>query len=267
MFQAFTAGAEMDVSPITTHLDNQRLRYEIILQENGAQELWVHDAELAKTLQLAYQKLQEQQAQTLSFRNLKKVPVTAISMLLCLLVAIWTQLGDTRVEPFLIAEIVYYPRGWTWQLDAEHILRLFLPTFLHFGVMHLVFNMLALWYLGNNIERKMGALLTLSIYLVIALVSNVVQLQLSGPLFGGFSGVVYGLIAVAFIAQQSGIPFGFPKGLFVFAAVWLLLGFTPLFGVVDISMANGAHLSGVVAGLILGAIFSGWMRASKRITQ
>lgn len=129
--------------------------------------------------------------------------------------------------------------------------RLLTPALLHFSLLHFIFNVFWWWYLGGRFERTYG-----SVYLVLALVacgvfSNVLQFWVSGPYFGGLSGVVYGLFGIAVIVawQRPQHPLYLPMGLIGFMLVWLLLGYTDLLWV---NVANTAHSAGLIAGLIFG---------------
>lgn len=132
--------------------------------------------------------------------------------------------------------------------------RLLSPMFLHFSVMHIVFNLLWVWEVGRRIEMVNGALVLLLVVVLTSLSANLTQYYLSGPsLFGGMSGVVFGLLGYAFVWSRL-VPsrdMGLPSGVYVFMFVFLGLGFL---GVLDLivpgQMANGAHLGGLVAGLL-----------------
>ncbi|MFC0445994.1 rhomboid family intramembrane serine protease [Pseudidiomarina halophila] len=129
--------------------------------------------------------------------------------------------------------------------------RFLTPTLLHFSILHFLFNVFWWWYLGGRFERTYG-----SVYLLIALFScavfsNVMQFMVSGPYFGGLSGVVYGLFGIAVVVawQRPRHPLYLPIGLIGFMLVWLLLGYTDLLWV---NVANTAHSAGLIAGLVLG---------------
>jgi len=125
------------------------------------------------------------------------------------------------------------------------------PIFLHFGVLHILFNMMWTRQLGTQIEFAIGSLRYTAIIILIAFVSNVAQLIWSGPMFGGMSGVVFGLIGYAWIKgktrPQDGL--GVPQETMVYAMLFLLLCMGGALG----DIANAAHLVGLVVGLACGS--------------
>ena len=147
---------------------------------------------------------------------------------------------------------------------GEQYWRLVTPILLHFGWLHITFNSLWLWELGSRTERAVGSLNTLGILLVIAVLSNVGQHVFGGPgLFGGMSGVVYGLLGFAWVAPQLQPRWQIQpaRPIMLFMVGWLLLC---LFGVVEMlgfgSIANAAHLGGLVSGAVLGLLLGGLSR-------
>lgn len=138
--------------------------------------------------------------------------------------------------------------------------RLVTPVFIHFGWLHIAFNALWCWELGRRIEGALGSLNMAGLFLVTAVASNTAQHQVSGPgLFGGLSGVIYGLLGFAWIAARlsprwRALAPAAPVMLFML--VWLVLG---LLGVIDLfglSVANAAHLGGLLCGAFIGAVFA-----------
>lgn len=143
-------------------------------------------------------------------------------------------------------------------LDAIHrgeVWRLVTPIFLHLGPMHLVFNMWALIIEGTVVETRQGTRKLLALVLLSAVVSNVGQylyvLNFSPGLVGwfGISGVVYALFGYLWMKgvnePEQGLALH-PSTVRVML-LWLMLGFTPVF-----PMANGAHLAGLVVGMLFG---------------
>ena len=136
--------------------------------------------------------------------------------------------------------------------------RLVTPVFLHFSWLHIVFNALWTWEFGHRVERTLGSRSLLLLFLVIAIVSNTSQYVAGGPsIFGGMSGVVYGLLGFSWVAArlQPRWSFAPPPGLMLFMIGWLLIC---LFGVIEVlgfgAIANAAHVGGLLAGGALGAI-------------
>lgn len=143
--------------------------------------------------------------------------------------------------------------------------RLVTPAFLHFGWLHIVFNCLWLWELGSRVERQMGGLNMTGLFLVIALVSNSAQYLFGGPgIFGGMSGVVYGLLGFAWVGAtlQPRWAFRPSPAIMLFMVGWLVVC---LVGVVEVlgfgAVANAAHVGGLLTGAALGATFGLLSRA------
>ena len=82
------------------------------------------------------------------------------------------------------------------EIRAGQVWRLVTPIFLHAGVLHLVFNMLWLYQLGGQIEAQESSGYFAVMVLVLAVICNTGQYVVSGPLFIGMSGVVYGLLGL-----------------------------------------------------------------------
>lgn len=148
--------------------------------------------------------------------------------------------------------LLFTPNGAS-HVDWGQPWRLISPILLHFSAMHLIFNLFWWWYLGGRIELQYGSYLLITATVFIALVSNYAQWAFSGPLFGGLSGVVYGLFGFATVVawRQPWSPLALPPALIFFMIGWMLLGFADL---LFVNMANEAHLAGLLSGLLFGGI-------------
>lgn len=182
-------------------------------------------------------------------------PVTLGVLFACLAVALYTQAGerDAAVEALL------FPPAMEAGLSGiEQPWRLLTPILLHFGGMHLVFNLVWWWTLGGIIERYQSSFQLAMLTLGIGLASNVCQFYVSGPGFGGLSGVIYGLIGYLWLYGLTNPRAGYQlrPAIVNFMLAWLVLGFTGLVGPV----ANAAHLSGLVAGAVIGIVFGVYRR-------
>ena len=143
-------------------------------------------------------------------------------------------------------------RGMIWQFATYQ--------FVHAGLLHLVVNMLGLWFSGNILERIMGPKKFVIFYLACGIVGGVVQLVLvPGPMVVvGASGAVCGLIA-AFSTMFPQMPitalifFVIPVRMramwlgIIVSGVSLLLLITGMFG----NIGNAAHLGGALAGFAM----------------
>ncbi|QYJ78790.1 rhomboid family intramembrane serine protease GlpG [Shewanella acanthi] len=129
--------------------------------------------------------------------------------------------------------------------------RVFTPSLLHFSAMHIIFNLLWWWYLGGRIETRIGTTPLLILLVVAGTLPNVVQYYVTGPNFGGLSGVVYAVVGYTWVMglRKPSAGIGLPPSYMGFMMLWLVLGFTDFLGV---SVANGAHIGGLLIGLAQG---------------
>ncbi|HCU24061.1 MAG TPA: hypothetical protein DF383_03510 [Deltaproteobacteria bacterium] len=150
-------------------------------------------------------------------------------------------------------EIVGSYLGWRGGLSEilhGQVWRLFTPMFIHFGLLHILFNMLWLKDLGTVIERKQGSLFFLIQVLLLSALSNFGQYYMSGPSFGGMSGVVYGLFGYIWIRGRYDPSLGLSlnPSVVTMMIVWFFLCLTGLVG----NVANWAHGVGLVTGMAWG---------------
>ncbi len=125
--------------------------------------------------------------------------------------------------------------------------RVITSGFLHYGFVHLGFNMYALWLLGPAFERSLGRLrFTLFYFAALTAGSFGAMLWTPNGLTVGASGAIFGLLGLATVAQRSSGYSIWRSGL----GMVLLLNFVLTFTVSSISV--GGHLGGFVSGLIVG---------------
>lgn len=125
--------------------------------------------------------------------------------------------------------------------------RLFTSGFLHFGMIHLAFNMYALWIMGKECELALGRLRFLGVYFV-------------GLLGGSAASLLFGS-PYAQVAGASGAVFGLMGGLAVLVyrlkmsmrGVLILIGINLALSVVVPNISILGHLGGLVTGALLTA--------------
>ena len=156
------------------------------------------------------------------------------------------------IAPRLVAALYIsrYVQPMFVEIQQGEVWRLLTPIFLHFGILHFVFNMLWLYSLGTQVELRGSWQQLIALVIGVGVVSNLGQYVLVGPLFGGFSGVVYGLLGYVWIMAQFAPSSGYVMDRFTvgFMLVWLLLGMSGVLG----SIANAAHLFGLASGVLWG---------------
>jgi GlpG protein len=137
------------------------------------------------------------------------------------------------------------------EVRAGQVWRLITPIFIHFGPLHLLFNMLWLSDLGAMIEKRQGMLRLALLVVLLAITSNLGQYWVDGPIFGGMSGVVYGLFGYVWLRGQCDPASGLTLSS---STVWMMLAwyFLCLFGVIP-HVANSAHTVGLLVGVLWGA--------------
>ena len=138
------------------------------------------------------------------------------------------------------------------EIQRGEIWRLFTPAFLHFHILHLLFNMLWLKDLGSRVEHLQGRGRLLALVLVIAALSNLAQYRVGGPSFGGMSGVVYGLLGYVWLRGRLDPASGLhvDRQTMIFMVIWFFLC---LFHIIP-NVANAAHGAGFAVGLLWGGI-------------
>ncbi len=161
--------------------------------------------------------------------------------------ALQGRIGDVMIDYGLIAKAGSGP--FAIGVGEGEWYRMITSGFLHYGLIHLLVNMYALWILGQAVEQMAGRTRFGLIYATSLAAGSLGALVLSpGALTAGASGAIYGLMGAIFIAQRAqGIPFRNSPLLPVLGINLLLT-----FGLGGISI--GGHLGGLAGGALAGWI-------------
>ena len=251
-----------------------------VVEESGEQVLWVPEA-LVEQVRALHARQQadglpelppplpaSESARAGRWRALRQAPLTLAMLLICLVVAgitlmgtypptvRWFTLLDYRVEgQYLVFSTL------SESLAGGQLWRLFSSMFLHFwipglGPLHLLMNGLWYWELGRRIEARQGALMLLGLSLLFSVVASLAQYLFGGVgIAGGLSGVLYGLLGHCWLFQKlaPSPAYRLPPGVVGLMLVWLLLCLSGVFAAL-VSIANAAHVAGLLAGCVSGIL-------------
>ncbi len=181
-------------------------------------------------------------------------PLTFVFILINVLVFLLLSFTGSVSDPFFMSE-----HG---AVSPDRILannewyRLFTATFLHFGPEHLTANMLALWVFGERAEKALGKFKFALLYLLSGIVGNAVSLVISclsgsSAVSAGASGAVFGVIGALFaIVIKNRGRYGDLTG----GRAAFLVAYSVFSGFASEGVDNGAHIGGLVTGLLLGFV-------------
>ena len=140
--------------------------------------------------------------------------------------------------------------------------RLFTSIFLHYGVLHLLFNSIALYMVSATLEPMLGRARFLAAYLCTGVLASVASLWWhlpGGAVSAGASGAVFGLFGVMLaLLSTKLIPAAARASLF--QSLGLFVVYNLAYGLKSPGTDNAAHVGGLVAGLLLGYIFYAQLR-------
>ena len=190
-------------------------------------------------------------------------------ILISILIAFLSNYGSiiAIVEPFTFVKIDLgsYQNGYvsfnsleTTYMQNNEWWRLITPMFIHFSLTHLIFNCLWIYVLGSKIEQIDGHITFINLVIFSSIISNLGQHFFGGSaLFGGLSGVIYGLLGYCMIIEidTKQERYDLPPALYLFMLIWLILGFLGILNLFGFgNVANYAHLGGLISGIIFAMI-------------
>lgn len=186
--------------------------------------------------------------------EIRKEPVTVALILINILVFIVVELTGTSQNAWHVLD---YGAAYTpYIVGNGEVYRLFTSMFLHFGIEHLVNNMLVLFVLGSRLEQVIGKIRFLFIYLLGGIAGNILSLFLelriqeysvsagaSGAVFAVMGGMIYVVVRnKGWLGDLS------MKQILIMAAFSLYFGFT------SSGVDNAAHVGGLLAGFVLAVV-------------
>ena len=166
---------------------------------------------------------------------------TIVLMIVNIVAFVFLMLGGDQVL-YLFAQVggLFFQQHYYWQL--------FTSMFVHFDILHILFNMYGLYYFGRLNEAHFSVPQYLAIYFGSGLLGNVASLYLIPPDVpsGGASGAIFGLVGSYVAMEKKAQHMGMAL---VYAALIFIQSSGPGVNIF-------AHLFGLVGGLVLGLAFS-----------
>jgi membrane associated rhomboid family serine protease len=190
----------------------------------------------------------------------RKLSVTyaAISLLRLIILAFSPDLDRQILQAFaLIPELVV--RGWIWQLLTY--------SFIHLGLLHLIFNVLMLWMFGADLESDWGSKRFLEFFLfcvagaavttIVVSYTGVMGVQPSTPTVGA-SGGIFGILAAFGLLYGDREVGLFPFFFIRFRAKYLIAGL--IFIEVYLALPNASARGDAVAHVAhVGGALVAWL--------
>ena len=157
---------------------------------------------------------------------------------------------DANLEQRFAMVVGYIGFGDAYGVATGEWYRLVTAAFLHGSVLHLLFNMYALWLFGPNLEAAFGRIRYAALYLISAVGGCAASYAFSpvGTASVGASGAVFGLFAAQLVvSKRLRMDAG---GLYALIAVNFLIGF------IVPNVDWRAHAGGLVTGALVAAVLA-----------
>ena len=183
----------------------------------------------------------------------KKSYITGILIALNVITFLYLEIAGSSQDVLFMAEsgAVFAPAV----VYEKEYYRLLTAVFMHFGIDHIINNMIVLFALGDNLERALGHVKYLILYLLCGIGSNLISLLISGPdsmiVSAGASGAIFGVVGgllTAVLKNKGRLEDLNIRQLAFMAALSLYLGFT------ESGVDNVAHIAGLLLGILFGMI-------------
>ena len=177
--------------------------------------------------------------------NLSLAAIEGVIFLLCLLP------GNRLYEWGRLSALQVLGQGQYWRLITS--------VFLHAGLRHLGSNLLVQVLMGGAVERNLGHVRYLTVFLIAGICGNIlsiiIDLATGRDVYSvGASGAIFGVMGVLIIMILRGRR-QIARGSSLMARAGLAVLYAVYSGFATPGTDNAAHIGGLLAGLLLGAVF------------
>ena len=192
----------------------------------------------------------DEENQREGYKNIfKQSPVTMTLILINVIIFLLTAIASKSLLDINGLVLVKYGAKVNYFIDKGEIFRLVTCSFLHGGLMHLVFNMYSLFVVGTVVEKIYGIKKYLSIYFISAITSSALSYFFAPDTISvGASGAIFGVLG-AFLWFALKEKEHLQKGVIgnVIAVIILNL----YIGLTASNIDNLGHIGGFIGGFLL----------------
>lgn len=181
------------------------------------------------------------------FRNGKPF-ITLVLLIINLIVFMIVEKAGGSTSPSILIE---YGAKYNPAIIEGEWWRIITSMFLHIGMLHLIMNMFALYYVGSVVERIFGSIRFIVIYFLSGIIGGLTSFALNPQIAAGASGAIFGLFgALLFFGVNYRKVFFKTMGWNVI----FVICFNILFGFTISQIDNGAHIGGLLGGFMAASI-------------
>lgn len=206
-------------------------------------------------------------------RRVSGTGLTVTNVIIALNVAVFVImagfLGAGWIEPDTKSYIIYGANNGAATTDGEWW-RLVTSMFMHYGLVHLLFNMWALFQSGRLVEPLLGRSLFALTYLACGLGGGLLSIYWHGDKMwsAGASGAIFGIFGALlghFLREKHAIP----RSVFqpIMKSTLIFAGYNLVYGMANSSIDNAAHIGGFLTGILLGWVTAMPPDAGQRASQ
>ena len=176
-----------------------------------------------------------------------KTPYVTISLIIINVVvfALMYILGNGSTSQSTLIKFGAYDKSLV--LSGEYY-RLITSSFIHIGLLHLIFNCYALYIIGRQMESFLGKIKYIIVYFVSALCGSLLTMVFPISISAGASGAIFGLLG-------SMLYFGYNYRVYLGnvlkSQIIPLIALNLLIGFMSSSINNAAHIGGLVGGILI----------------
>ena len=191
-------------------------------------------------------------------RRFFEVPHFAVFLIITANIIVYTWYSYFSVANFVPSELLFRREAVNFfAVDRYEYWRLFTRGFLHANLLHLAINMFCLAFWGGHLERRVGSLYFLTIYISALILSAIVSIATLSPQYqligssGAISGI-FGALLCLVILDKIHLP-----------AITFVISIGSSAALLALNPGNvgwGFHLGGFAAGMIFCALLDGLER-------